>query len=108
MMAMNNLGEAYANQRRYDEATKLFRETLALQRRINGENHPSTAYAIYMLSTVAAREGHREEALKMFRDAVDHGFRQSDEIIDQYWKSFRGDPRFEALAADVRKQAGAK
>jgi hypothetical protein len=81
------------------------RETLALRQRTVGENHPHTAYAIYILSTVAARHVRRDEALRMFRDAVDHGFRQSEEIIDQYWKSFRGDPRFEALVAEVRNRA---
>jgi non-specific serine/threonine protein kinase/serine/threonine-protein kinase len=110
LWAENNLGIAYMEQQhRYAEADRVFRGTLTTARRVVGENHDLTGALIFNLACLAALQGHRSEALATLRQAVDHGFLRTDEVANEEdLKSLHGDPRFEAILADVKRLAAAK
>ena len=104
---MNGLADVYMSQGRYDEADRLFGETLHGMRRVLGDDHPDTASPIYGLGCVAALRRERGKALDWLRQAVEHGFRDADEMAkDPNLRSLQGDPAFEALVARARKNAG--
>jgi non-specific serine/threonine protein kinase/serine/threonine-protein kinase len=103
LMAMNNLAVAYAHEQRQEDAIKLLRDTIAISRTALGENHPITATFILSLSEAMALVGHREDALASLEEAVNHGYRDADNIAsDDDLKSLRGDPRFEAILTALR------
>jgi Tfp pilus assembly protein PilF len=107
---MNNLAAALGDQGRYDEAEKLFRQTLEIRRRVLGPEHPDTAASSFNLACMAARKGQRDEALSLLREAMEHGLKMHGLARledDRDLKSLHGDPRFQALVADARKYAAA-
>jgi len=56
----------------------------------------------YMMAIFAAREGHREAAMKFLEEAYakrDPGMR--DLMLGQEWNGFRGEPRFQALMREM-------
>ena len=55
----------------YAEAEKLDRETLDIQRRVLGPEHPDTLMSMNNLATVLEHEGHYAEAEKLDRETLD-------------------------------------
>ena len=56
-----------------------------------------------------ALRGDDEQALRLVKEAIDHGYRDVDRIAsDDYLKHLRGDPRFRALVSEVRELAQSK
>jgi hypothetical protein len=51
----------------------------------------------------------KDKAIARLGDAVQHGLRSNDSQIqtDDQLKSLRGDPRFDAIVADVHRRASA-
>ena len=92
---------------RYAEAEKLEAETRAIQQRVLGPDHPATAVSTFNLGCLEALQGHRERALSLLREAITHGLRplQALAIEGDELKSLRGDPRYEALVAEVKTRA---
>jgi tetratricopeptide (TPR) repeat protein len=104
-----NLVTAYQEEHRYAEADAVLRETLTTARRVVGENHSLTTNLFYNLACLSARRGHRADALATLRQAVEHGYRNADEMAnDEDLKSLHGDPRFNAILADLKRLAAAK
>jgi tetratricopeptide (TPR) repeat protein len=106
-MSMVDLAEDLDDLHRYPEAEKLYRQTLEIQRRILGPDHPQTAGTKYNLACNLALSGHREEALAVLRDALDHGLRRRDALglaQDSDLQSLHADPRFAALVAEAKKR----
>jgi tetratricopeptide (TPR) repeat protein len=94
----------------YAKAEKLDRETLDIQRRVLGPEHPLTAASVYNLGVIAAYRGNRTEALSFLRQALDHGLFPSDALgmeKDPDLKSLHGDSRFDALVAYAKERAAA-
>ncbi len=64
---------------------------------------PPTALSTYNLACLKLREGHRDDALRLLHDAVDHGPRrmghQSACPTTPTSSPSQGDPRFTALIA---------
>ena len=109
LMIMNNLALAHAVVGKHDDATRLARETIAAMRRTLGEKHPYTATAILTFAEIMALRGDYEQALRLVKEAIDHGYRDADQIAsDEYLKHLRDDPRFRALIAEVRELAQSK
>ena len=103
---MNNLAAVYESQGRYAEVEKLHKETLEIERRVLGQDHPDTIRSMVNLACVAALRGDREQALDWLTQMVDHGWKDADQIAkDDYLKSLRGDSAFEALVARARENA---
>jgi serine/threonine protein kinase len=109
LAAKGDLGWTYMEQHRFAEADRILRETLTTARRVLGENHLETVVIIYNLACLAALQGHRADAFATLRQAVDHGYRDADNMAnDEDLKSLHGDPRFDAILADLKKLAAAK
>jgi eukaryotic-like serine/threonine-protein kinase len=107
LMSMVDLAEDLDDLHRYPEAEKLYRQTLEIQRRILGPDHPETAGTKYNLACNLALSGHREEAMAVLRDAMDHGLGRRDALglaQDSDLHSLHGDPRFAAIVADAKKR----
>jgi pentatricopeptide repeat protein len=92
------------------EAEKLLLETLQHQEHVYGAKSSSVALTTYTLAEVAARQGNREKALTLLREAIDRGLEPAtaqDIPKDGDLKSIRDDPRFAAIVGDARKHAAA-
>jgi len=87
------------------EHSGILRETLASKRRVLGENFELDTYFSYNLACLAAVLGHRADAFANLRQALDYGYRGA-EIANL--KSLHGDPRFDAILADLKKLTAAK
>jgi len=57
---------------------------------------------------VEARRGNRDEALRLLREAVDHGLLAVYDLViekDTDLKSLHGDPRFDSLVVHAKERA---
>jgi hypothetical protein len=93
---------------RFGEAETLQRRVLAVELR-NRPEHPSTALDRYNLACTLAREGKREEAISLLRQALDQGL-SSDGALgiekDGDLVSLREDRRFQAIVTDAKTRYG--
>src|SRR5262249_43439425 len=99
-----------AEKGRLEEALMLQKQTAETRRRVWGpDTHDwATAFCKYRLACVLVREERRDEALSFLRDAVDHGLERGPALRiaeDDAFTPLHGDPRFDAIVADVRKRA---
>jgi hypothetical protein len=104
------LAVALIGERRYDDAEKLLRETLDIRRRVSGPDDPSIGGDLYNLACTMARERHKNEALALLAQAIDHGLLPSAALAmdkDTDLTSLHGDPRFDALVAHAKQHAAA-
>jgi hypothetical protein len=108
LITMYNLALVYLRQQRFDAAEHMMRETLALDRKVRGDRHPSTLETEYGMACILARAGKREEALATLRHAVDLGFDGAYMAGDTDLASLDGDPSFQTLVAEVKRRADAK
>ena len=69
---MQGLAEVLKAEKRYPDAEKLLQQCLEERRKAIGEDHPDTASTAYILATVQALQGKREEALQNLKYALDH------------------------------------
>jgi non-specific serine/threonine protein kinase/serine/threonine-protein kinase len=107
LKSMNALGWAYMEDHRYLEAESLFRQALPLSRGALGETHPDTCLLHYNLADVEALQGRRDAAFAAIRGAFAEGGCLWPDIVasDDDLKSLRGDSRFDALIAEMRRLA---
>ncbi len=107
LWTMNNLALAYQSQGRYAEAQRLHLETLATRRRVLGPTHPDTLASLYNLACIAAKLGRRTEAMNWLRQDVEGGDTEFEAMAgDAELQSLHG-PAFDALLAQVRRNAAA-
>ena len=86
------------------------RETLDIQRRVLGSEHPQTAWSLYHLGVIAANKGNKTEAFSLLRQALDHGLPPTGALgmeKDPDLKPLHGDPRFIILVAYAKERAAA-
>jgi tetratricopeptide (TPR) repeat protein len=110
-MSATELAETLDDLHRYPEAAKIYRETIEIDRRVLGPDHPGTALTKYNLACNLALSGHRDEALSVLRDSIDHGLSPRLAVkteSDTDLQSLRGDPRFASIIADTHRKASAK
>jgi hypothetical protein len=89
------------------EAQAIMVEVLAAQRRVLPPDHPRTALTLYNLACLTALQSRRADALNYLRESLDHGMpgRIARSIGDDPdLASLRGDPEFDALAAQGRER----
>ncbi len=111
IITMTNLAEAFEMAGDYAQAEKVLKPALEIERRTLGPAHPSTALSEYDLGCIEARLGHREEALSLLRESLDHGlpaWMAKTVATEPDLESLHSDPRFEALAARANALATAK
>jgi eukaryotic-like serine/threonine-protein kinase len=93
---------------RFAETETLGRETLGTALRVLHPSHPMIPDLQYSLASAHARLGHRDEALALLGDALEHGLAPESARgmeTDANLASLRGDPRFATLVADARRRA---
>jgi serine/threonine protein kinase len=101
---MGALAIVLASEGKLEEAKKLHTERLEIANRKPGQAGLADAWYDYACS--ANQAGRREEAFAHLRQAIDHGYWDSEQMkIDGDLKSLRGDPRFDALIAEAQKRA---
>jgi non-specific serine/threonine protein kinase/serine/threonine-protein kinase len=111
LMSTTELAETLDDMHRYPEAADLYRQTIDIQRRVVGADHPVTALTKYNLACNLALSGHKDEALAVLRDAVDHGLPDTYALNaekDSDLNLVHGDPRFAQMMDDVRHRASTK
>jgi tetratricopeptide (TPR) repeat protein len=107
----DSLANSLSELGQYEEAEKLERDTVERLRRTVPAHDPALSNALYDLGCIYALQGRREEALAYLHQAVENGLSVhsvSHIAEDEDLKSLRGDPRFEALAAEAVKRAAAQ
>jgi non-specific serine/threonine protein kinase/serine/threonine-protein kinase len=110
LASMTTLAIDLDMQHRYAEGSNLYSEVLELQRRVLGPDHPDTANTKYNLACNAALTGHRDAAIEILNDALDHGLAPADIANmsqDEDFQSLRGDPRFQAVITRARERLAA-
>jgi hypothetical protein len=110
LRSMVNLATSMLHEGHYADAEKLERETLDIRRRVLGLEHPDTALSMYNLAVLELRMAKRDEALRLLRDAVNHGLSAGNALgieRDPDFQSLHGDPRFDALVAEAHQRAAA-
>jgi hypothetical protein len=91
---------------RYDEAEKLAKQALSIQRRVLGPENPATVLTTYNVACIAHR-GHTDAALSLLREAVDHGLPPFADLFvdkDNDFKSMLGNARFDALVVHAKER----
>ncbi len=93
---LDEFGVVLAHEHKNKEADQVLNE--ALQRAKKSKIATAVPNAWYGFATGAAVEGNRELALDRLKKAFDLGYTDVETVrTDDDWKSFRGDPRFEAI-----------
>jgi tetratricopeptide (TPR) repeat protein len=90
----------------FGEAEKLQEETREIE--VLGPDHPETAGSTYNLACLAMRQGDRKKALRLLRDAINHGLPAAAAQgmkDDPDLEVLHGDTRFNALLVEVQKHA---
>jgi Tetratricopeptide repeat len=94
--------------RKFSEAERISRETRVVQFRVLGQEHPDAADTTCTLASVAAYTGREEEALRLLREAVDHGLKPSEALgiaTDVRFEPLRRNSRFRALVSYAHQHA---
>jgi tetratricopeptide (TPR) repeat protein len=99
---LGEFGIVLAHEHKNKEAEQVFNE--ALHRAEKSKIATALPDAWYGLATGAAIEGNRDVALDRLKKTFEHGYTDVEGVRnDDDWKSFRDDPRFEALLASANK-----
>jgi tetratricopeptide (TPR) repeat protein len=99
---MRKLGRAMAYTDRYPEARKLFLDLIDTQNASGGKGNRWSAW--YGLACVAMAANRPDDALQYLREAIDHGYRNTDRLIaDDDLKNLHANPRFQQLVAQLRR-----
>jgi eukaryotic-like serine/threonine-protein kinase len=109
LSSMGALVETLSAEGSLGEAEKLQRELVEILRRTNSPGNQDGALASYELACLLARQRKREEALSVLSATVNHLDTNTALTISQNpdLSSIRGDPRFDALVAEVKKRLDA-
>lgn len=67
---MNNLGDALAGQRKFDEAEELYRKTVELRQKVLGKAHAATILSMNDLQWIFVQSDRLEEAEKVLREML--------------------------------------
>jgi tetratricopeptide (TPR) repeat protein len=67
--SLNNLAGLYRSQGRYEEAEPLYRDALAMYKRLLGEAHPDVASSLFNLGALRYNQGRYSEALALLLQA---------------------------------------
>ena len=92
------------------EAEKMQGEVLAIQRRILGPENMDTAASTYNLALAEVHLRKTSEALRLLREAVEHGLSPGDCLgmeKDPDLKPLHGDLRFQEIVAEAKQHAAA-
>jgi eukaryotic-like serine/threonine-protein kinase len=101
---MEELAVTYAREKRYSDAAALFQQALEIAN--SSKTSALIRIAWYNFACAAAITGHREDAFRYLREAVDNGFTYPDQISgDKDLQSLHSDPRFNQIVEKARAGA---
>ncbi|MGH9869647.1 MAG: tetratricopeptide repeat protein [Candidatus Polarisedimenticolia bacterium] len=107
LWSMNNVALSYQSMGRLDEAERLHTQTLEIRNRLRGPRHADTLTSVYNLACVSALRGDRDKAMARLRQNVEGGYIDAEGMAaDTELQSLHG-PEFDALLAQVRRNASA-
>ena len=107
LINLENEAISISHQGRYAEAERMFREAIQAASKTNQPGVIDTSW--YYFGVMAASAGHRDAALEYLSNAIDHGFRNPDQMeAEDDLKPLHGDSRFEALVEKARQPVAAK
>jgi non-specific serine/threonine protein kinase/serine/threonine-protein kinase len=102
LYTLQQLGRAMAYTHRYDEASKLFRDVIENGSDSTGQGNRFSVW--YSFACVAAAASRPDDALQYLREAINRGYKDADGLLaDDDLKSLRQNPRFQQLAATLRR-----
>jgi non-specific serine/threonine protein kinase/serine/threonine-protein kinase len=110
IVSTDNLAETLVYERHDEEAEQILRSNLVTVVRVFGPDHPELANIRYSLGCIALHRGQRDEAIDLFRSAVEHGFTPQQAVAletDPELKPVYNDPRFAAIVSEARSRAAA-
>ena len=110
-MSLNNLASVYDKLGKYTEAEPLFKRSLEIREKALGPNHRDVAESLESLGCFEALRGDKQKALAYLERAVKANAEADfwpGVAQDKDLASLHGNPRFEALVAEVKKRAEAK
>jgi len=104
MDTVSDLGFAYQHLGRFEEAEALQAESLDVRRRALGEDDYRTLNSVYRMACLRARQGRRDQAIRLLRGAVDRGWAKRSILEEPAFQSLRGDAEMQALLAEVSRK----
>jgi len=107
VVASDNLAETLVYERHDEEAEQILRGNLATVLRVFGPDHPELASIQYSLGCIALHRGQRDEAIDLFRSAVEHGFTPQQSVAletDSELKPIYDDPHFRQIMIVAHRQ----
>jgi eukaryotic-like serine/threonine-protein kinase len=110
LRSMNNLADILSEEKRFAESESIEREIRDIDQRLFGPENPTTATTTYGLAELAALQGHRDQALSLIRESLDHGLPPrfaAGMAKEENLESLHGDPRFTAILAYAKQRAAA-
>jgi serine/threonine protein kinase len=110
MESLAFLGTALAKSGRYEDARKLYLDTIdKISNDKKSGAHGGDVFEVwYSLASLAAGTGRRDEAFDYLRHAIEAGYKDAQLLrTDDDLKSLRNDPRFDKLVA-IAKAASAE
>jgi eukaryotic-like serine/threonine-protein kinase len=97
------LSTALAKSGRYDDARKLYLDTIDKVSQKSGAQGEDVFGLWYNFACLAALAGHRDEAFDYLHRAIEAGYKDAQLIrTDDDLKSLQNDPRFDKLVADLK------
>ena len=106
LFSLANIAIDLGHEGRYSEGENLFRQAIQTASKTNQSGVVDMLW--YSFGCMAAAAGRRDEALNYLGQAIDHGFRNAQQMeTEDDLKSLRNDPRFESLVAKARQPAAA-
>jgi len=98
---MEELAITYAREKRYSDAAALFQQALEIAN--SSKTSALIRIAWYNFACAAAITGHRDDAFRYLREAVDNGFTYPDQISgDKDLELLHSDPRFNRVVEGAR------
>ena len=70
LTSMNEIALALSEQRKYAEAERMHRETLAPREKVSGKEHPETLRSISIVALALSRQAKYAEAERMHRETL--------------------------------------
>ena len=67
---LNETGLVHYDQGKYDEAEKMFEESLAIYKKMLGDEHPVVADSLNNLASLYENQGKYDEAEKMYKESL--------------------------------------